>query len=304
MPDIDDDFKNDPEAGGGKNVLRLPFALCKQQGIKIEDWWTPRDAWEALRENGAVKEPSEEMKEFYRQRKKERQKEYRKTPLGKIATERSRQRSKIKKAQLANPEHNVDKSYVHKDGYIAGAVKGNPMTFEQADSGNCNPYYHDNVKGKTIGYQTNCQTCVATYIARRKGYDVRALPNLNNRNIDNLAYNVSLAYKDKSGNHPKTINVRNLDDAYNKLVAQGGKGELVALRFSWAGRNSGHIVIVDNLKAGGMNARIYDPQTDTVYDHGGIGSFLKRARNYQVMDLTDCDMDETYCDRIFKGVKK
>lgn len=50
----DDDFKNDPE-GGGNKALRLPFALCKAKGIKIQDWWTPRDAWNALKSGGYVR---------------------------------------------------------------------------------------------------------------------------------------------------------------------------------------------------------------------------------------------------------
>lgn len=33
----DDDFKNDPEGGGNKKY-RLPFALCKERGIPIQDW--------------------------------------------------------------------------------------------------------------------------------------------------------------------------------------------------------------------------------------------------------------------------
>ena len=42
-------FKNDPEAGQDTKKLRLPFALCKSKGIEIQDWWTPRDAWNALK---------------------------------------------------------------------------------------------------------------------------------------------------------------------------------------------------------------------------------------------------------------
>lgn len=34
----DDDFKNDPEGESNAKKYRLPFALCKAKGIKIQDW--------------------------------------------------------------------------------------------------------------------------------------------------------------------------------------------------------------------------------------------------------------------------
>ena len=33
---------------------RLPFALCRANGIEIGDGWTPRDAWEALKKSGTI----------------------------------------------------------------------------------------------------------------------------------------------------------------------------------------------------------------------------------------------------------
>ena len=48
----EEEFKYDPEAGERVKKLRLPFALCKKYGITIQDWWTPRDAWNALRRGG------------------------------------------------------------------------------------------------------------------------------------------------------------------------------------------------------------------------------------------------------------
>ena len=38
---------------------RLPFALCRANGIEIGDGWTPRDAWEALKKSGAISNVAE-----------------------------------------------------------------------------------------------------------------------------------------------------------------------------------------------------------------------------------------------------
>ena len=66
----EDDFKYDPEAEDKSKKYRLPFSLCKQNGIQIEDWWTPKDAWEALKHGGVVDDVSEEYKEYFRKLKK------------------------------------------------------------------------------------------------------------------------------------------------------------------------------------------------------------------------------------------
>lgn len=172
---------------------RLPFALCKSRGITIQDWWRPRDAWNALKRKGVVDNVSEEYKEFYRQKESANSKESRKRNKA--------ENIKIEK-QLKDPNHNPDRNYKHKDGYIAGAIKGKPMNFKQADSGNVNPYYYS----KHLGYDTNCQTCVVAYEARRRGYNVRALPNFGNKYIQELSKDTSLAYIKKDGTKPTYLN--------------------------------------------------------------------------------------------------
>lgn len=44
-------------------ATRLPFGLCEAHGIAIQKNWTPRDAWEALKKAGVVKE--EPYKEYF-----------------------------------------------------------------------------------------------------------------------------------------------------------------------------------------------------------------------------------------------
>lgn len=53
-----------------------------------------------------------------------------------------------------------------------GIVKGKPMDKEHADEKNANPNF-----GTERGYGINCSTCSMAYTARRRGFDVTALPN-------------------------------------------------------------------------------------------------------------------------------
>ena len=289
------DFKYDPESGEDSKKYRVPFAICKARGIKIQDWWTPRDAWNALRNNGYVEDVDEEYAEYYRKLKRERQKEFDKTHPWRVKKKKAR--AETKKQQLADKEHNPDKTYQHVDGAIASAKKGEPMDFQKADSGNCNPYFmKKNAKTdhEYIGYKTNCQTCVATYIARRKGYDVRALPNVNNYNIANLSFNTSLAYVDKDGNHPKQKRVGGISD----VAFDAAPGSIHAVQFDYVGRSSGHIVVVEKDVSG--KVFLYDPQTNSTIDQASFKSYGRGKTNFKAMDLTDVSMDEKYCDSIMK----
>lgn len=281
----EDEFKYDPEAEEDTKKYRLPFALCKSHGITIQDWWTPRDAWEALRRGGHVDDVSEEYKEFYRQKKKEAAKEKSKS---------RKEREEKKKKQLADIRHNPDKNYVHKDGYIADAPKGKPMTFEEADSGKVNPFY-----GKSyIGYRHNCQTCVATFIARKLGYDVRALPNLNNKTMRDLSFNTMDIYKTENGGKPtlrsKPYRMRKIDflekECYN--------GGTFALEFHWNYTKGGHIIIAE--KQNGQ-LRLYDPQVnELINDRKRIESYLSLTKNIRVADLTKCSIREEIADKVMK----
>lgn len=306
----DEEFKNDPEAGKGAKKYRLPFALCKQKGIAIQDWWTPRDAWNALRNDGEIQSVSEEYADFYRKKKREAQKRYKKEHPGRVAL--SKMREKTKKEQLASSEHTPDKSYKHVDGAIAGAKKSAPMTFEQADSGNCNPMinkYSNKTGMGWIGYHTNCQTCVATYIARKQGYNVRALPNLNNREIDNLSQNIALAYVKENGERYSYKDFIRNDKVFNGSIdgfadSEIKPGETHALSFGWRGMNSGHVIIAEKDTSGVLT--IYDPQTAKVYKGREA---IRKSRYFtganrssaKLLNLTNAKLDEAFCDKIMKN---
>lgn len=283
-----DKFKYDPEkeeeSGNGK--YRLPFALCKARGIKIEDWWTPRHAWEALKKGGL--DVDDAYKDYYRKKKKSDSKK---------RSASDRQRDKKKKEQLANPDYNPTEGYVHEDGKIDGVAKGKPMTFEEADSGHVNP----NITKDLIGYRHNCQTCVAVYVARRQGYDVSALPNLDNKNIYDLSLDTSLAYLNEKGEHPTRIKRpfgQSKQVFLDNTVKEGG---IYSLQFMWRGRSSGHIVTAEKVNG---KVRLYDPQTNKTYSDKEIASFLASTERQSIMDLTNVRMDESFCDKIMKRGKR
>lgn len=282
----EDNFEYDPEAEDNVKKYRLPFALCKAHGIPIQDWWTPRDAWEALKNGGFVDDVSDEYKEYYRELKRENSK-------------KGNLRTKLKQNQLKDPQHNPEKIEDHISGTIAGIKCGEPMTFEQADGGRVNPFYEDGCRGRLIGYRHNCQTCVATYVARRKGYDVRALPNLNNKNIFSLSLDTTIAFVDSNGKHPveknKGVSQRKLDFLNSEI----SDNRVYSLSFGWKGRRDGHIVIAERM---GGSVVVYDPQTNKQYkDNNEISQFLSRTRNLKLADLTDYNLDEKFCDSIMKG---
>lgn len=282
--EAEEEFKHDPESEEGSKKYRLPFALCKAQGITIQDWWTPRDAWEALKGGGYVDDVSEEYKEYYRNLKKEQSK-------------KSRERRKRKEAQLKDPAHNPDKNYRHQDGAIAGAKKGAPMDFKQADSGNVNPYY-----GKGIGYGHNCQTCVATYVARRQGYDVHALPNLNNKNIYRLSYDTSLAYLDANGQHPTRIRKPKNTRVDSFLEQTVKPNEIYSVGFTYKSAHCGHVITAERGADGAV--RLYDPQNNKIVEKKDFGKYFRITRDIELMNLTNCKINETFADSIMKQATK
>lgn len=300
----EDKFKYDPEAEQKESGARyrLPFALCKKYGIAIQDWWTPRDAWNALK-NGEGVNVSDEYAEMRRRQKKAYEKARRRDPE---RLKRKKLRDETKKRQLSSEAHNPIKGYTHKEGAVAGVKQGKPMTFKQAAAA-VNPFFMkaDPKTGVNyIGYRTNCQTCVATYFARRQGYDVRALPNLNNRNIADLSVLTNLAYVDESGKHPTAERKPRGKTTSSWLSEKMKPNDIYSLEWTWKGRSSGHIITVEKDSAGRVT--VYDPQTNTKFDgFDKVKGLYKNAQygSVRATKLTGCRIDEKFCDGIMRGEK-
>lgn len=197
------------------------------------------------------------------------------------------------------PNHNYDENYEHKDGYIAGAPKCETMTFEEADNGKVNPYY-DIVKG----YENNCTICVATYLARRLGYNVRALPDSeNNEEAVALSVDFNRAYLDEEGFSPESE--FDLNEAQNKEVFLDNKiknNDIFSLRFNSVDSSvkAGHIIIAEKDNNG--NLILYDPQINKVIKKEEINNYLSDKKYFEYTNLTNCKMNEKICDKLMKGV--
>lgn len=165
---------------------------------------------------------------------------------------------------------------------IAGAERGDPMTREEANSGNANPNYDQGG-----GYRINCQTCVVAYEARLRGYDVQAKPNDRTGKTAELSRNTNDAWLDPatgkaiepfkySQNQGAEIptTARQCRKWLNEQVEQGAR---YTFSFGWKARgNTGHIISVD--KDSGGHLRLYDPQNGKTIQGKDVDVLLGRIR--------------------------
>lgn len=141
---------------------------------------------------------------------------------------------------------------------LAGVRAGPPKSFKDADTGHVNPNY-----GRSIGYSTNCQSCVVVFEARQRGYDVQVLANLPGSVLEKLSGQTNLAWIDPAtGRNPEYVydnSIKSADayvDYIDKTVKQGNR---YTIQFLWEGRNAGgHIVNLDRNEHGQL--RIKDNQ--------------------------------------------
>lgn len=132
------------------------------------------------------------------------------------------------------------------------------MTYDEADTGKVNPNY-----GTDHGYSINCQSCVATFEARQRGYDVQVLPCKKGSMAERVAVHTNLPWIDPvTGKHPEYIVDETLTAAKQYLGFVDStvkRGERYTIQFLWNGRSrSGHIVNLDRTESGEL--RIKDNQ--------------------------------------------
>lgn len=196
---------------------------------------------------------------------------------------------------------------------LAGVIKGDPMTREQANSGKVNPQFNE-----SEGYKNNCQTCVVAYEARLRGYDVTALPFKDGSMLDRLSRHTNLAWIDPAtGEHPEYIK----DDkattpkkflAFLEKVVQSGSR--YTLQFGWRGRRRmGHIVSLD--RDDNNVLRLYDPQNGVTYSYEQLKQYLTRLRYTmtiygeklaavpKLMKIDELEFDTEVVNEILKGAK-
>ena len=160
---------------------------------------------------------------------------------------------------------------------ISGVERGEPMSREEANSGNANPNYDQGG-----GYRVNCQTCVVAYEARLRGYDVQAKPLGDDPTQRALMRNPQLAWEDpKTGRLASSIGggdsittPQKCREWMEKAVEPGAR---YALENVWKGRGTtAHIISCDKDSSG--NLRFYDPQSGKTYQGSDIDSYLSRCK--------------------------
>lgn len=162
---------------------------------------------------------------------------------------------------------------------IAGVKRGKEMTRDEANHGKPNPNYQ--LGG---GYTINCQSCVVTYEARLRGYNVSTLPNKAGSKLEELSRNTSRAWIDPvTGSHPSYIfdnNTTTPKKYFEYLTKVVEKGARYTVEFAWKGsKRSGHIISLDRDENNGI--RLYDPQTGKTYTGRDVLKYLGRLK-YQV----------------------
>lgn len=159
---------------------------------------------------------------------------------------------------------------------VAGAKRGKPMTFEQADNGRANPHFDKN----NYAYSHNCQCSVVAHELRIRGYDVQAAPRNRNDKTQQLAEHPSWAWIDpKTGKkcefaESKAKNAIELKEWLNNNVV---RGQRYSFSYCWTNKNNkirGHIVILE--KNQNNQLQIYDPQTNKKYVDSSFNTILKR----------------------------
>ncbi len=194
-------------------------------------------------------------------------------------------------------------------------TRGNPMTFEQADSGHVNPNF---VPNEYDGYRVNCQTCVVAFEARQRGYDVEARPYDDTGPAYYLAKDPSLAWIDpRTNKKPEYIYNPNLRDPesylnFVKETVKPGKRYTIQVLYKNGG---GHIVNIDRDLQG--NLRIKDNQVSNKYDgytadYNGdseVLQFLRKKVRYDNADVVpkllridNMKFNAKYVTKILKGV--
>lgn len=187
------------------------------------------------------------------------------------------------------PEHNADMRYKPKEGYIAGVKKGKPMTHAEANGKRVNPFYDSEYRDS--GYSANCAMCVAAYEARRRGYDVRALPYQGKELEIALAADISFAYVGGKLQSPKGKGGK---DFLEKTVKDN---ERYAFSFERFGSKNRHVIVAFR-----ENGRltVYDPQNSKIFNGEQIRRYLADKIEQRLLRIDNLEFNPEVINFIVK----
>jgi hypothetical protein len=128
-------------------------------------------------------------------------------------------------------------------------TRGRPMSKADASMGT-NPHYSPDYDA----YSSNCQRCVLAYEARRRGYDVTALPPYHGDLLPSGSDYL------KALSNPEIVSVGRSARRIESRMQQYGAGSRAIVRVA-SGRN-GHVFIAENVRG---RVTYIDPQTNSRY---------------------------------------
>lgn len=133
-----------------------------------------------------------------------------------------------------------------------------------------NPNY-----GRISGYDDNCQRCVPTYVLRKQGYDVEALPTGQNETIDNLLKHNPYIIWQKAGSPviPKSTRGSSYfgKPEIEKYMKDLPDGAMCEIQCQWAKENYGHVFIAEKVAG---EIRYIDPQNN----NSDVSSYFKKMK--------------------------
>ena len=166
-----------------------------------------------------------------------------------------------------------------------------------------------NFAGEIYGWSQNCQRCVSTYEARRRGYDVTALPIMTTPEEDELSNVFSLGkgiFSPYAGANPKDMSANSGTQAelnIEELMQSWGDGARAIVCVQWKDEKGGggHAFIAEQVNG---KTRFVDPQTGQTNvkeyfdDAKGRGVVCGRIDNLPFTNrITEC------CRTVKRGAK-
>lgn len=176
-------------------------------------------------------------------------------------TDKLKEKAEQNKISLEKNKSRVDGRY--RPEKLNGTQRNKPMTFKQADSGSINPKY-----GKT-GYSTNCQSAIAVFEARLRGYDLETLPNNKQTRCKELSERSSEVWIDPTTgenltNRKSSVHMNTKAKLYKYLNDTIEVGERNSFSFPWKGYEyEGHVITAYKNSKGQLV--FYDPLSKRVH---------------------------------------
>ncbi len=167
---------------------------------------------------------------------------------------------------------------------IAGVAQGVAMSHNQAAGGRVNPGY---IRGVKNGRHNNCQSASLVYEARRRGYDLEALPYSDTNKIAvALSHDPLIAWRHRSTGEAvdandlairagtvTKMNPRKYIALLKKTVRPNRR---YIMRFEWSGSGAGHVVNVLVSPQGKIS--IYEAQSDMLVTEKDLLKYFMKVK--------------------------